>query len=169
MTRFFSLWNFKRMVEEQIRDSLLLRLKTLGYHLIRVKLINNNKKKILQVMAERIKDKKMDIEDCVFLSKHISTFLEVDDLISSSYVLEVSSGGLARPLTMIDDYESFKDNKAKIVLKENFLGKKTYKGFLKGVDKNGKILLETENNEIKFNFIEIEKANIDPNWAIENN
>ena len=157
------------MVEEQIRDSLLLRLKTLGYHLIRVKLINNNKKKILQVMAERIKDKKMDIEDCVFLSKHISTFLEVDDLISSSYVLEVSSGGLARPLTMIDDYESFKDNKAKIVLKENFLGKKTYKGFLKGVDKNGKILFETENNEIKFNFIEIEKANIDPNWAIENN
>ena len=157
------------MFEEQIRDSLLLRLKKLGYHLIRVKLININKKKTLQVMAERIRDKKMDIEDCVFLSKHISTFLEVDDPISSSYVLEVSSGGLARPLTIIDDYESFKNNKAKIVLKENFLGKKTYKGFLKGVDKNGKILLETENNEIKFNFIEIEKANIDPNWAIENN
>ena len=169
MTRFFYLWNFKPMVEEQIRDSLLLRLKTLGYHLIRVKLINNNKKKTLQVMAERIKDKKMDIEDCVFLSKHISTFLEVDDPISSSYDLEVSSGGLARPLTMIDDYESFKNNKAKIVLKEKFLGKKTYKGFLKGIDKNGKILLETENNKIKFNFLEIEKANIDPNWAIENN
>ena len=157
------------MVEEQIRDSLLLRLKKLGYHLIRVKLININQKKTLQVMAERIKDKKMDIEDCVFLSKHISTFLEVDDPISSSYVLEVSSGGLARPLTTIDDYESFKHSKAKLVLKENFLGKKTYKGFLKGVDKNGKILLETENNEIKFNFIEIEKANIDPNWAIKNN
>ena len=157
------------MVEEQIRDSLLLRLKKLGYHLIRVKLININKKKTLQVMAERIKDKKMDIEDCVFLSKHISTFLEVDDPISSSYVLEVSSGGLARPLTIIDDYESFKHNKAKIVLKENFQGKKTYKGFLKGVDKNGKILLETEKNEIKFSFIEIEKANIDPIWAIKNN
>ncbi len=169
LTRFFYLWNFKPMVEEQIRDSLLLRLKTLGYHLIRVKLINNNKKKTLQVMAERIKDKKMDIEDCVFLSKHISTFLEVDDPISSSYVLEVSSGGLARPLTIIDDFESFKHSKAKIVLKENFLGKKNFKGFLKGVDKNGNILLETENHEIKFNFMEIEKANIDPNWAIRNN
>ena len=80
------------MVEEQIRDFLSLRLKKLGYHLIRVKLTNNNTKKTLQIMAERIKDKKMDIEDCVFLSKHISTFLEVDDPISSSYVLEVSSG-----------------------------------------------------------------------------
>ena len=157
------------MVEEQIRDTLSPRLKKLGYHLIRVKLININKKKTLQIMAERIKDKKMGIEDCVFLSKHISTFLEVDDPISSPYVLEVSSGGLARPLTIIDDYESFKYNKAKIVLKEKFLGKKTYKGFLKGVDKEGKILLETENHKIKFNFFEIEKANIDPNWVMENN
>ena len=169
MTRFFYLWNLQFMVEEQIKDFLYLRLKKLGYHIIRVKLISINQKKTLQIMAERIKDKKMDIEDCVFLSKHISTFLEVDDPISSSYVLEVSSGGLARPLTMIDDYESFKYNKAKIVLKEKFLGKKTYKGFLKGVDKEGKILLETENHEIKFNFFEIEKANIDLNWAMENN
>ena len=169
LTRFFYLWNLQFMVEEQIKDFLYLRLKKLGYHIIRVKLISINQKKTLQIMAERIKDKKMDIEDCVFLSKHISTFLEVDDPISSSYVLEVSSGGLARPLTMIDDYESFKYNKAKIVLKEKFLGKKTYKGFLKGVDENGKILLETENHKIKFNFLEIEKANIDPNWALENN
>ena len=157
------------MVEEQIRASLFLRLKKLGYHLIRVKLINIKEKKTLQIMAERIKDKKMDIEDCVYLSKHISTFLEIDDPISSSYVLEVSSGGLARPLTMIDDYELFKYNKAKIVFKEKFLGKKTYKGFLKGIDKNGKILLETDEHKIRFNFTEIEKANIDLNWAIENN
>ncbi len=157
------------MVEKQIRGLLFLRLKKLGYHLIRVKIINLQEKKTLQIMAERIKDKKMDIEDCVFLSKHISTFLEVDDPISSSYVLEVSSGGIARPLTIIDDFKSFKNNKAKIVLKEKFLGKKTYKGFLGGVDNDGKILLETEDHEIRLNFFEIEKANIDPHWAIKNN
>ena len=157
------------MVEEQIRQSLFLRLKKLGYHLIRVKLINIKEKKTLQIMAERTKDKKMDIEDCVYLSKYISTFLEIEDPISSSYELEVSSGGIARPLTIIEDYESYKYNKAKIVLKEKFLGKKTYKGFLRGVDKKGKILLETEGNKIKLNFTEIEKANIDLNWAIENN
>ena len=157
------------MVDNKIKELLLLRLKNLGYHLIRVKLIDVHGKKTLQVMAERIKDKKMDVEDCVFLSKHISTFLEVEDPISSSYVLEVSSGGLARPLTIIDDYVSYKNNKAKLVLKEKFLGKKTYKGFLGGVDKNGKILLKTDEHEIKLNFLEIEKANIDLNWAIKSN
>ena len=33
------------MVEEKIRDTLSLKLKKLGYHLIRVKLININTKK----------------------------------------------------------------------------------------------------------------------------
>ena len=168
MTRFFC-WNLMFMIDDKIKLSLSLRLKNLGYHLIRVKLIDFQEKKTLQIMAERIKDKTMDLQDCVFLSKHISTFLEVEDPISSSYVLEVSSGGLARPLTMIEDYISFKNNKAKIVLKEKFLGKKIYKGFLGGVDENGSILLETEEHEIKLNFLEIEKANIDPNWAIKNN
>ena len=157
------------MLDEAIKDLLLNRLKKLGYHLIRVKIINVSGKKTLQIMAERIKDRKMDIEDCTFLSREISSFLEVDDPISSSYVLEVSSGGLARPLTTIDDIKLFEHSKIKIVLKDKFMGKKKYNGFIKGIDENGGIILETEENEIKINFLEIEKANIDPDWAIENN
>ena len=157
------------MLDDEIRDLLFNRLKRLGYHLIRVKIINVSGKKTLQIMAERIKDRKMDIEDCTFLSREISSFLEVDDPISSSYVLEVSSGGLGRPLTTINDFKLFEHNKIKIVLKDKFMGKKKYMGFLKGVDENEVIILETEENEIKINFLEIEKANIDPDWAIENN
>ena len=157
------------MLDEAIRDLLFNRLKKLGYHLIRVKIISVRGKKTLQIMAERIKDRKMDIEDCTFLSREISSFLEVDDPISSSYVLEVSSGGLARPLTTTNDFKLFEHSKIKIVLKDKFMGKKKYNGFLKGVNENGNIILETEENEIKINFLEIEKANIDPDWAIENN
>ena len=157
------------MPDEGIRDLLFNRLKKLGFHLIRVKIINVSGKKTLQIMAERIKDRKMDIEDCTFLSREISSFLEVDDPISSSYVLEVSSGGMARPLTEKNDFQLFEDSKIKVVLKDKFIGKKKYSGFLRGVDKNGDIILETEENEMKINFLEIEKANIDPDWAIENN
>ena len=157
------------MLDKAIRDLLFNRLKKLGYHLIRVKIINVSGKKTLQIMAERIKDRKMDIEDCAFLSREISSFLEVDDPISSSYVLEVSSGGMARPLTEKNDFQLFEDSKIKVVLKDKFIGKKKYSGFLRGVDKNGDIILETEENEIKINFLEIEKANIDPDWAIEYN
>ena len=157
------------MLDEHIRDLLFIRLKKLGYHLIRVKTVNTGSKKILQIMAERTKDRKMDLEDCTFLSREISSFLEVDDPINGAYVLEVSSGGIARPLTMIEDYKLFIKNKAKIVLKEKFKGKKTYRGFIQGVDENSYIILETEEHEIKIDYWEIEKANIDSDWAIRNN
>ena len=157
------------MLDKHIRDLLYKRVIKLGYHIIRVKTTNVGAKQTLQIMAERTKDRKMDLEDCTFLSKEISSFLEVDDPISSSYILEVSSGGLSRPLTIIEDYKLFEQNKAKIVLKEKFNGKKIYKGFLQGIDKNGYILLETDEHEMKVNFLEIEKANIDPDWAIKNN
>ena len=157
------------MLDKHIRDLLYKRLLKLGYHIIRVKTINVGAKKTLQIMAERTKDRKMDLDDCMFLSKEISSFLEVDDPISSSYVLEVSSGGLSRPLTLIEDYKLFEHSKAKIVLKEKFKGKKTYKGLLQGIDENKYILLETEEHEMRFNFSEIEKANLDPDWAIKNN
>ena len=157
------------MVVDHIRELLFPKLKNLGYHLIRVKIIHVNNKKTLQIMAERIKDRTMGIDDCTFLSKEISSYLEVDDPISSSYILEVSSGGLSRPLTCFDDYSFFKESRVKITLKDKFLGKKTYKGFISEVDENQNIILRTHEHEIKVNFLEIESGNIDPDWAIENN
>ena len=81
----------------------------------------------------------------------------------------MSSGGLSRPLTILDDYKWFKGSKAKIILKEIFMGKKSHNGFLQGLDKDNLIILKTEDFEMKINFLEIDKANIDMNWAIENN
>ena len=157
------------MIENNIRDLLFTRVKNLGYHLIRIKLINASGGKTLQIMAERIKDREMNIKDCTFLSRQISSYLEVDDPISSGYTLEVSSGGLARPLTILDDYKWFKGSKVKIILKEIFMGKKSHHGFLQGLDKDNLIILNTDELEIKIDFLEIAKANIDMNWAIENN
>ena len=156
------------MIENNIKALLLMRLKDLGFHLIRVKIISVNGRKTLQIMAERIKDRGMDIRDCTFLSKQISAFLDVEDPISSAYTLEVSSGGLSRPLTTIDDYECFRGSKVKITLKEAYLGNRSHKGFLKGTDKEGLIVLQIDDHEMKINYSEIEKSNIDLNWAIEN-
>ena len=123
------------MIESNIKELLLMRLKDLGFHLIRVKIISVNGRKTLQIMAERIRDRKMDISDCSFLSRQISAFLDVEDPISSAYTLEVSSGGLSRPLTTLVDYETFKGSKVKVTLKEAYLGNKSHRGFLQGIDK----------------------------------
>ena len=62
------------MQDEAIRNLLFNRLQKLGYHLIRVKIINVSGKKTLQIMAERTKDRCMNLEDCTFLSKEYHLF-----------------------------------------------------------------------------------------------
>ena len=54
------------MVEEQIKDLLLLRLKKLGYHLIRVKLISANSKKHCRLWQSELKIKKWILEIVFF-------------------------------------------------------------------------------------------------------
>ena len=53
-------------------------------------------------------------------------------------------------------------------VQEKFMGKKSHNGYLDGTDEEGLIILKTQDHEIKINFSEIDKANIDFNWAIEN-
>ena len=115
------------MVENKIRDLLFLRLKNLGYHLIRIKLINVTGRKTLQIMAERIKDREMSIEDCSFLSGQISSLLEVEDVIEGAYRLEISSPGIDRSLTRIEDFSKYKNFNVKVVK-----GNATVKGELAG-------------------------------------
>src|SRR5580765_8051880 len=76
-----------------------------GYRLVRFRLMGG-KRKTLQVMAER-PDGSMDVEDCASLSRTLSEVLEATDPIGDEYVLEVSSPGIDRPLTALDDFARF--------------------------------------------------------------
>lgn len=51
-------------------------------------------------------DKKdgVTIEDCERLSRQVEAEMDVEDIIPESYILEVSSPGLDRPLRKIEDY-----------------------------------------------------------------
>ena len=55
MTHFFCLWNWIYMVDNKITEELSLRLKNLGYHLIRVKLIELNGKKHCRLWQRELK------------------------------------------------------------------------------------------------------------------
>ena len=89
--------------EETVWNILTEPIKSLGYNLIRVKMIGSNK---LQIMAERLSDKGLDINDCVKISKFASVLFEKENTINFDFALEVSSPGINRPLIKIDDYRN---------------------------------------------------------------
>ena len=78
-------------------------------------------------------EESVSIEDCELVSREVSTILDVEDPLPSTYVLEVSSPGLDRPLRGVKDYRRFAGRLAKVVVAEAVDNQKAFEGRLRGV------------------------------------
>ena len=73
------------------------------------------------------------IDDCQLVSRECEAVLDVEDIIHTQYVLEVSSPGLDRPLKTLQDYQRFQGKLAKIKTFRTIQGRKKFLGYLQGV------------------------------------
>ncbi|HLI19997.1 MAG TPA: ribosome maturation factor RimP [Stellaceae bacterium] len=109
-------------------------LAAMGYSIVRVAFTGGRSRPTLQIMAERQADGTMTVEDCETVSHTVSALLDVADPIASSYVLEVSSPGIDRPLTRRADYERFAGFEAKIEMQRPVDGRRRFRGKLMGLE-----------------------------------
>jgi ribosome maturation factor RimP len=113
----------------------------MGFRLVRVRMTGPT----LQIMAER-PDGTFSIDDCEKVSRALSPILDVEDVISSRYQLEVSSPGIDRPLVRPNDFESWAGHEAKIEMAVPVAGRKRFRGNLEGFH-DGEVRLFIENPE----------------------
>ena len=156
------------MVETKISQIIEAAIEELGFSLVRV-LYNSGQagRNQLQIMAEPTEDRNMTVEDCQTISRHVAVLLDVEDPISSPYVLEVSSPGIDRPLTRLSDYERFQGELAKITLRLMQNGRRRFCGRLGGVSDDGLVILDTSFGKFEFVFDNIEAGRIDPSEILE--
>lgn len=151
------------VVESRISQIIEGAVTDLGFRLVRVRYSGaKGGRNQLQIMAEPVASREMTVEDCETLSRHVAALLDVEDPISDAYTLEVSSPGIDRPLTRIEDYDRFDGELAKITLRFMQDGRKRFNGRLGGRDEDGRVVLETSFGRFAFAFDEIESARIDP-------
>jgi ribosome maturation factor RimP len=91
-------------------------------------------------------DDSVSVDDCANVSRDLSAILDVEDIVPSAYVLEVSSPGLDRPLRHADDYRRFAGRRAKIVMRHAVDGQTFFRGMLGGVE-DGHVLIEAEDRK----------------------
>jgi ribosome maturation factor RimP len=111
----------------------------LGYRLVRVR-VSGLRRKTLQIMAERVADGLMALEDCESLSRAISPVLDANDPIQGAYSLEVSSPGIDRPLVNLDDFTRFKGHHARVETSQMIDGRRRFKGPIVGVEGDAAVL-----------------------------
>jgi ribosome maturation factor RimP len=116
-------------------------LVSMGFRLVRIKMFGST----VQIMAER-PDGTFTIDDCEQFSRAFSPMLDVADVISSRYHLEVSSPGIDRPLVRPQDFEDWDGHDAKIEMAVPVAGRKRFRGILEGYH-DGEVRLYIDNPE----------------------
>ena len=139
----------KAPMDRRIADIIQPVIEGMGFNLVRVRLMSG-KTLTLQVMAER-PDGTMEVDDCAEVSHAISAVLDVEDPIIDAYTLEVSSPGIDRPLTRIEDFDRWAGWIARLETDELIDGRKRFKGQLRGVE-DGEVLIDITEGTVGLKF-----------------
>jgi ribosome maturation factor RimP len=104
--------------------------------------------------------------DCETVSREISEALDAEDPITGPYQLEVTSPGVERKLKKWQDWERFRGEKAKVVLKEPIGELKHFDGVIaRTAEQDRTITVElTGGTEIAFPFEKVDRANLRFEW-----
>jgi ribosome maturation factor RimP len=115
-------------------------------------------------------------EDCANFSREFGTILDVEDAVSGSYTLEVSSPGLDRKLSRAADFERFVGSRLKLMTRQPINKNQHFEGRLESFE-NGRLTLDMSvaskksrkkmgvgagEEKIQIEFANVEKANLVP-------
>ncbi len=151
-----------------VRNALLAALEAAapahGIDIVDVEVVGSNKARTVRVRIDHV-DEEADgitLEEVSAQTGWISELLDELDPLEGSYLLEVSSPGLARPLRRIRDFERFAG--ARVSLKTRATeGRRKYTGILKGYE-DGKVLVSCDEGDFAFDIDEIESCAIKPTF-----
>lgn len=90
------------------------------------------------------------IDDCEIVSRDLSDLLDKHDPIEISYILEVSSPGLERPLKKDKDFERYKGDIVEVKFFRPVDGKKSIEGELKGLVDNKIVIQDIGTEKLEF-------------------
>ena len=108
----------------------------------------------------------VSLEDCERVSRDVSASLDVADLITHAYQLEVSSPGLDRPLWRESDFVRFQGAQVRVRLLDGVDGRRNFSGRLCGAH-GGLVQLDCDGRIHHLPLGDIAKANVVPDWDKE--
>ena len=136
--------------------------------LVRVRMLQQNGQ-TLQIMAER-PDGAIGVDECEAISQALSPELDVADLISGEYRLEISSPGIDRPLVRISDFLRAIGHEARVELTHPIeSGRKRFRGLIRAIEGEGReafLMLERndarsdEEKDVRLPLVDLDEAKL---------
>ncbi len=144
-------------VIERVEDFLSPLLAEMDIELVEVQFRREGHGWVLRLFIDRADG--VNLDDCAAVSREVSRYLEVEDLIEHAYHLEVSSPGLERPLKKKDDFVRFAERRVRVKMREEVDGQRVFIGTLQGVE-GDEVLLLVDEREQRFPLVDIVRARL---------
>ncbi|MDQ7818247.1 MAG: ribosome maturation factor RimP [Melioribacteraceae bacterium] len=129
---------------------------SLGFLLIDVVLRGDNHLRIIEVYIDS--EKGITVDDCSLVSRALNESIEAENLIDTSYRLDVSSPGVDRPLKFLAQYVKHLNRKFEVEHKDRDEIKKLIARLIR-VD-GEHLYFQEKTNEFKINYKDIIKAKV---------
>lgn len=101
------------------------------------------------------------IDECALVSRYLEALCDAEEQMMESYLLEVSSPGIERPLKRGKHYDQVVGSKARLVLREPHEGQSALEGVVRGYDaERDEVKLERAGAEVAIPLAHIKKANV---------
>ena len=142
-----------------LQDLLEPLINQMGFDVVRIITIGNVNP-TLQIMIERKDRENIVVDDCPAVSRAVSALMDEKDPIAGRYNLEVSSPGLDRPLTTLENFVRFAGFEAKIETDTEVEKRKRFKGRILRVDEQDNIILAMDGEEYAIPYDAVAKAKL---------
>ena len=132
-----------------------------GMELIHVECLKMHTRWIIRLYLD--KESGVTLDDCTTVSNQIGDIFDINDLVDNQYTLEVSSPGLARPISRDQDFVKFRGSQVIIKTSSKIDGAKNIRGHLIDfIEENGQkvIVVEVSGKNYRIPKAEIIKANL---------
>jgi ribosome maturation factor RimP len=134
-------------------------VESMGYELFGVEFLPRSADVLLRIYIDQPSG--INIADCEQVSRQISGLLNVEDVIPSPYVLEVSSPGLDRPLFEAEHFVRFRGHRVRVQLIAPCQGRRNLVGCLVGTE-NDQVVIDKDGEVFSVPLENIKKARLIP-------
>lgn len=136
----------KEVYEQKTEEILLPIVEEYGFELVDVEYVKEGGTWYLRTYID--KECGISIDDCEKVSRRLSDILDEKDYIDDTYIMEVSSPGLGRPLKKEKDFKRSLGKEVDIRTYRMIDKQKEFTGILKDYDKDT-VTIELENETLK--------------------
>ncbi len=152
-------------INERLEEIIRPTVEGMGFSLWGVEFRHQGRHSFLTIYIDS--DNGVSIEDCSDVSRQLSGVLDVEDVITYAYDLEVSSPGLDRILFTLDQYKKYVGSEINLELNVAVGNYRKFRAILIKIEDTVLTLKSKTDEEIEVLYSNIRRARLVPDFSIK--